>query len=758
MADSRFFTNTYITGSGRQNYLRIDNLEDPLFTSFTFDIDFTTSPLFYTISDYDYPNDIGLPKKIEDAINAMYKTYMGTDSGYDILPLLSANFLDGGKMGFGLQQNIYTDLPLYGAAEYIYMVDKRNGDGSQNDVRYDTLSGGNPNAANSYKLGDSVKEAVSASDKAWADKEKQNAKEQIKASEDIINDEREKERYDDAKKLMDSSLDAYNKVTESVKIKDANGKEVTIEMTEEELQKKVNELKQIDKEYEQLKRDIASYVNDELSAFRNKATTIFNRNKCITEVMSDSYDRAKIVEKYGDDFPITELGESMEIKNDNGTFLSEMLKLYNNLETYERSFDDSRFKENDGKSLLIEKFESDGCVTVRPSKLNNKFGKRIENLDLTLADEKSDDKDGRRVVIKAEGEGPNWSYGLAERVAGLSDYTPKTGFIKIIVEEPLKYTCDIESSFENFTSKKIEDNEELLAIYDGALDEIKFTLYGYVEGGEFDKSNPSPDSVYGQYLAAKEECENTAYAQAQKTLQVAQNKYDEMDNMMGGESSGQMTLDDYINEINKETNLPVVSEMVYMDEATGSGISNVAPQTVLDMLGFISGMKKMTREYPYIINAITGLDKAYENHYGIKDPYMGSGDNKIVLTCWESIDLRVSSMFNRYYNAVYDRQYRRERVPVNLRRFNCSIYVHDVRNFVTRNNIGNVNRIFELTDMYYSVIEFRFYDCEIVTGETGNIFNDISNEAPSEMKKTNFTFTYGNCVVNFVPNSEVKTH
>ena len=36
----RFFTNTYITGSGRQNYLRIDYLEDPLFTSFTFDIDF----------------------------------------------------------------------------------------------------------------------------------------------------------------------------------------------------------------------------------------------------------------------------------------------------------------------------------------------------------------------------------------------------------------------------------------------------------------------------------------------------------------------------------------------------------------------------------------------------------------------------------------------------------------------------------------------------------------------------------------------
>ena len=36
MADNKFFTNTYITGKGRQNYLKIKNLEDPLFTSFTF--------------------------------------------------------------------------------------------------------------------------------------------------------------------------------------------------------------------------------------------------------------------------------------------------------------------------------------------------------------------------------------------------------------------------------------------------------------------------------------------------------------------------------------------------------------------------------------------------------------------------------------------------------------------------------------------------------------------------------------------------
>ena len=133
MANSKFFTNTYVTGSGRQNFLRADYLEDPLFTSFTFDIDFISSPLFYTINNYVYPhpNNIGISEQIETALKDMHDKMSIVDQGYDILPLFSAEFLNGNKLGFGLQQNIYMDLPLYGAAEYIYMVDKRNGDRRQ---------------------------------------------------------------------------------------------------------------------------------------------------------------------------------------------------------------------------------------------------------------------------------------------------------------------------------------------------------------------------------------------------------------------------------------------------------------------------------------------------------------------------------------------------------------------------------------------------------------------------------------------------
>jgi hypothetical protein len=269
-------------------------------------------------------------------------------------------------------------------------------------------------------------------------------------------------------------------------------------------------------------------------------------------------------------------------------------------------------------------------------------------------------------------------------------------------------------------------------------------------------TNPTPDSDYSIYLKAKEKYDNDDYSQAEKLKSIAQSGVSEMSKMISIDDHSQGIMDENYNESVKHNIQPFEVSRYN---------SLVVSQTVLDMLGFITGMKKMTREYPYVIQGVTGLDVAYNKHYGIKDPYLGSGDDKITLTCLESLDLRVSSMFNRYFNAVYDRQYRRERVPVNLRRFNCSIYVHDIRNFASKvrfdkdkNQMIIYNRILELTDMYYSVIEFRFFDCEIVPEETGNIFNDISNESPSEMKKTNFTFTYGNCVVNFVPQSEVALH
>lgn len=756
MASNKFFTNTYITGTGRQNYLRVDYLEDPLFTSFTFDIDFISSPLFYTINNYTYPHpdNIGISEQIQNALGEMRKKML-PDQGYDILPLYSAEFFKGDKLGFGLQQNVYMDLPLYGATEYIYMVDKRNGDRSQNDVRYD--NSGSADFANnggfkSYKLGDSVREAVSQSDYEWANRKNEEAYAQIAECDKILTPENKQKHDAEGDKVQDllKSCEEYKILVNGVEIKDENGEIIKNPMmTEEEILAKVNEYKQKENGFEQLKKDIANRVNDEISSFQNKASSIFNRNSCVKEVMSfdDSTKRenvAKLEKTYNTVYWRQKYMWDENGNENDGTYVRESLKLYNNFETYDPlpgAYNKS-LKKDDGKSLLL-KDKLRGTSIVRPSIIEKEYKDKLLWLGLM--------EEGKSFNLKVEvlplKDMPEWAYNIAHRVDYWTEHKVNEEFTNAIIVDPLCYKCDADTCFDSFDSQAYNDNYEMLGRYEYALDQIRSQLYGTSGTDICDMNNPSPDSMYGQYLEAKNKHENDEYAQAEKTKAIAQSGI--IDTNSAISNDGQSTTE--------ETSNGVSTNIQQTEKEQEHNI--ITPQTVLDMLGFISGMRRMTTEYPYIIQSITGLDKAYETHYGVKDPYLGSGDNKIVLTCWESLDLRVTTMFNRYFNAVYDRQYRRERVPVNLRRFNCSVYVHDVRNFVTNNSKGQYeNRMLELTDMYYSAIEFKFYDCEIVPEETGNIFNDISNEAPTEMKKTNFTFTYGNCVVNFVPQSEVAKY
>lgn len=719
MANKRFFTNTYITSSGRHNYLRADYLEDPLFTSFTFDIDYISSPLFYTInySDYGYPN----VKEIENSLNKMYADNMSNiDQGYDILPLLSANFLDEKKLGFGLQQNIYTDLPLYGATEYIYMVDKRNGNGSQNDVRYDNSGSADNGGYKSYKLGDSVKEVVSESDAIWAKKQNEQAQEQINECKKILEDQSVKNEHNENFQLMNAALEACEQVTEKVYGEDLN---------ESQVQKKIKTYQEINNKFENLKRDICNWINGELSAIKSKAISIYSGNNCVKKIMS--YDVSKLSNGDHDEELKTTYGKNFKeehIYGDDNSYLSQSLKLFNK---YVSGKADSYFT-GDDESLLV--WNSNDELYIRGTKLDNKFKDRLLDPDLEIKDVK--------VQIRLFAEPPEWVLGICDHLGHFDDEYRKLAETAVL--ELFRYKCDIDDSFNEFSSQKIKDNNDKLDEYERSLESIRTELYGFEEGQVCDMSNPTPYSKYGEYLSAKEKYENDAYTQAENAQKIA--------------SSGLFYIKSDYNQ--QDTSSENSKEYVpsHIEQEVEKSNDIIIPQTVIDMLGFISGMKKMTTEYPYIIQGITGLDKAYDNHYGIKDPFMGSGDNKITLTCLESLDLRVSSMFNRYFNAVYDRQYRRERVPVNIRRFNCMVYVHDVRNFVTNYSGEYENRIIELADMYHSVIEFRFYDCEIVPEETGNIFNDISNEAPSEMKKTNFTFTYGNCAINFIPQSEVVAY
>ena len=775
MADNKFFTNTYITGSGRQNYLRIDKLEDPLFTSFTFDVDFITSPLFYTINntDYGYQSGVGICESIESALKQMYSENMNIDQGYDILPVLSASILDGKKLGFGLQQNVYMDMPLYGAVEYIYMVDKRNGNSSQNDVRNNNEtanSGGNVNT-NSYKLGDSgVKDIVSESDKAFEEKKQQQNEEVANQCLSIMDDKNVIDEHNKNVADFDAAFTECNNIKEI--FKDENGN--NIEYTEDDLIKKVDEYKNKVNGFKQLKKDIVKWVNGILSEYHTKGTNIYRSNQCVQKIFSYSdidKNKEKYVEQlstsYGSDFRKEKLFES------NSSYISEFKKLYNELISY--TWDSTQiigWKQENNNSFLEDKLKDDAYSTVRQTKVIEKYKNKLVEFGLY----KDDNSFNGDIFAGYNASVPDWVKKSESHLDKFKEGDANYKGVYKAIKDIMSVKCNNDSAFSaEFTSDTVKNNEKMLSEYEAALVNIRKLLYGMNGNEVCDRTNPNPNSPYGRYIASKNKCENDEYSQAEKTLASTgyspNNKNDrgdsDSDNDSNVDTDNDVDIDiDIDGDSDSDFDMGDSDDLDYNDPIYTAGVLSevtvtaprVAPRTVIDMLGFISGMKKLTNEYPYIIQSITGLDTAYNKHYYIKDPYLGSGDDKITLSCLESLDLRVSSMFNRYFNAVYDRQYRRERVPVNLRRFNCSVYVHDVRNFVSRNRGSYSNRIIELTDMYNSVIEFRFYDCEIVPEETGNIFNDISNESPSEMKKTNFTFTYGNCVVNFVPPSKVAEH
>ena len=716
MANIDIFKNTYITKSGRGNYFRIKDeyIEDPLFTSFTFDIDYITSPLFYTINNTSYKTS----SEIETALEGMHAAMSEKDQGYDILPVYSAEFLNNEKLGFGLQKNVYMDKPLYGATEYIYMVDKRNGSNEQNDVRYETVNG---SSYSSYKLGDSVKEVVNESDKKWAESQKEKNESTIEQCDDILSDEDIINEHEKNKNEFESIESEYKTI-----IGEGDKEKV--------LQDKIDELNKLENEFEKLKKDIINWSNKMLSNYQSKGTSIYTENKCVQEIFLNdciSIEGSEYIETY-----------TKELERKFPDFKSKYLFTSNN--SYVAKFDElyKEIMEGDGSFL----YKNDNTLTIRDSKLLEKFREKLESFGLC---EKGGNIINGDVIVSLTKSIPDWAKKLKSHLCRFTsnseDYNDDDENIRNI----MSFECDINMAFgEDFTSDKIEKNREELVKLETELDNLRITLYGMKDGEICDKSNPSEDSVYGRYLDAKDKFENDEYSQAEKSKQIAESGVSEMESML--------------NEYNNSNDDGNSGNSVAMQPQENDGVTQSTtntdsplPNTVLDIIGFIGGMKKMTTDYPYIIQGITGLDTAYNKHYVVKDPYSGSGDDKITISCLESLDLRVSSMFNRYFNAVYDRQYRRERVPVNLRRFNCSVYVHDVRNFVAKMRGEFVNRIIELTDMYHSVVEFRFYDCEIVPEETGNIFDNISNEAPSEMKKTNFTFTYGNCVVNFVPKYKV---
>lgn len=82
---------------------------------------------------------------------------------------------------------------------------------------------------------------------------------------------------------------------------------------------------------------------------------------------------------------------------------------------------------------------------------------------------------------------------------------------------------------------------------------------------------------------------------------------------------------------------------------------------------------------PWYWQAIEGLDKIWD-YKKLADPYRGGNDSVIKITTLESIDLRITALMDLYRRACFDYEFRREILPSNLRKFQVTIFVQEIRN------------------------------------------------------------------------------
>lgn len=683
-----------------------NNIEDPIFTGFTFDIDTLNSPLFFSLCGDEYDESLrskdGTNTKLSDAIEEKlayaYKYHMmSSPDSYEVTTTYTKDDIGSDQQaGYGIQDKYYMDKPIYGAVDYIYMVDKVS-EGKYVDVE-GTIDLGSGTTTNILRDASDVSfnyriEAISEKyneiiSSPEYDEETQDwsvldnipedevIKRRIARLEAMKDDAEIKKEHDDNKEALEKAKKEY----------EGDGKDFS------ELENKKKRLNELKRNVDTASMDVNKQINT--------AASIVDR--CLKILQSENEDK------------------HTQAKND-------VINAFNDFCDY---FNISVTGIKGVKGVIAD-------ITGKEIRLN--IPKESENKVTYFV------KLGVPTYNKIEEEIRNNKLNIK-----ISD--------KDIIEKIL-FLQNV-----GISSKRTgDDTKDAISRLQVEVENITKKVYGIHEDGRLGTNGDPAGGTYKAYIDA----ENACYEDRQSQIEA---EIDYLKSVVNNLKEVEEYRKGYETEIVREN--PTMYNAVQGEDETDEHYSNrvnsrqtfEVPQTVYDMLGFIRGMKDITTKYPYTLQSISGLDEAYKKYFEVKDPYLGSGDDTISIECLDYLDLKVSSMFNKYFNAVYDHQYRRERVPINLRRFNCSIFVHDIRNFKNSLNGGefpgggDLRPLVEMALNYVSAIEFKFYDCEFIPTETGSIFENVSNVSYSEPAKTKFTFRYGNCVINFLPFEDLRKY
>lgn len=787
-----------------------NNIEDPIFTGFTFNIDEKHSPLFFGGKNYTTSEtlrspdgtDTTLAEKIEENLAKVNKyAITGNPDTYDISTLPAKDpfgSTNGRKPGYGLWDKYYmdsvfsgADISPYGATDYIYMVDKVTDGAYTDDYGAVDLGNGTPTTSryNSYN------ETLSSDP---------DLNMQSQAMDDLIDEKIPDHNtyifFDNDK--WDIRLDQEGVIKNLIEFLKSNPESTVLvsgyaskdrATAEHNWDLSINRAEKIKNEL--ISNGISSsrittaYYGDTVQPFegiKNRAVTC-QVNGIVSQVSALQYKITKEMSEITPDVVNAHkdlLDQAETAKKNYTKTINSKYKEYNDELTDLTSDVDKKLKEvqlelNEYKdemskyqSLLQSTIDKKDEYRGKIQEIYNQFEKYVKYIN--KEDLESERKDFNNIDIKYSVFYKNIKSEIIPIT--IDDVTNKfADELKQLGGDDLDQNCfkmTLAVDKTRLSSVKINpETEARINKLKELIAEESKKIYGVHEDGRPGTENdPAEGSLCDLYQTALDKVQNDDYSKQKNKINELTEIFDNYDdlqeynNYQSGKNVTEKNLPsiDYTMSPQEEENPTLYNERINRAKRTRAMYE--VPQTVYDILGFIRGMYSLTSEYPYAMQTVTGLDEAYKKYFDMKDPYMGSGDGKITISCLDYLDMRVSSMFNKYFNAVYDRQYRRERVPINLRRFQCSIFVHDIRNFknsITNDmvdNSGDLSLITEIALNCLSAIEFKFYDCEIVPEETGGIFENVTNLPNNDMRTTNFTFTYGNCIINFLPFEDLRKY
>ena len=166
---------------------------------------------------------------------------------------------------------------------------------------------------------------------------------------------------------------------------------------------------------------------------------------------------------------------------------------------------------------------------------------------------------------------------------------------------------------------------------------------------------------------------------------------------------------------------------------------------------FVQGILEVQKSRPYYFQTIEGITEAYNKTMDMTDPFLGSkNDEGITIGLLEAIDLKMTALFNLYKLACYDVKYRRNIIPANLRFFDVSVDIIEIRKFnsvrraTTASNPNSPdNDSTRFVNSNTSVLTFKFEDCTFDAAASSQVFANVANDGSGAFATSSMKWSYG---------------